>query len=211
MGRYAGKYRRKRSISLTSWGMILAAVLSLMIGSVVAYLSTSTGAVSNTFTADAATDPAVMEDFTGDVKSNVAVDVGKPGYAVYVRAAIVVTWKDQNGNVYGMGPVASPAGDPDAGDYIIELGEGWFKGSDGFYYYEDPVAYDGNSDSSKLTASLIESCKPVDGKAPEGYGLNVEIIAQTIQAVGTTDEGGQPAVTDAWGVKVVDGKLTPDS
>ena len=54
---------------------------------------------------------------------------------------------------------------------------------------------------------LITECAPVDGKTPVGYGLNVEIITQTVQALGTTDSDGTPAVADAWGVTLVDGKI----
>lgn len=203
MGRYVGKYCKKRRIPLGSWLLVALAVLSLTVGGVVAYLSASTDAVENKFVSDASTDPAVIETFRNNEKTNVVVDVGDPGYAVYVRAAVVVTWKDTDGNVWGEAPEAGV-------DYTIDLGEDWFLGSDGFYYYTEPVAYDGEDGTTKLTTNLIDSCAPVAGKAPTGYTLNVEIIAQTIQALGTTD-GDVPAVTAAWGVTVEDGKLKPGS
>lgn len=163
-----------------------------------AFLSASTGALVNTFTANQSTDPAIVETFDHNEKTDVAVDVGDPGYAVYVRVAVVVTWKNgENGDVLGVVPV-------EGADYTITYNtEDWFKGSDGFYYHRDMV------NSAENTAVLINSCQPVDGKTPEGYGLNVEIIAQTIQSLGTTDDGEVPAVTDAWGVKVENGKLVP--
>lgn len=203
MGRYAGKFGKKRRIPLVSWVMILAAVLSLLVGGVVAYLSTSTGAVINIFTADESTDPQVMEEFDESVKQNVYVNVGDnssggedKGYAVYVRAAVVVTWKDKkDGNVLGTIPAAGT-------DYTINYNTtDWFQGADGFWYHKTAVASAGD------TAVLIESCTAVEEKTPEGYGLNVEIIAQTIQAIGTTDAGETPAVTDAWGVYVDDNKM----
>lgn len=194
---YVGKYRRKRRIPLISWLLILTAILCLTVGGVVAYLSTYTDGVTNAFVADTPTDPAVLEEtFTGNSKTNVKVDVGNPGYAVYVRAAVVVTWKDENGNVLGSLPIAGT-------DYSIDYNEDdWFKAGDGFYYHRAPVAYDGKDDTSKLTKNLINSCTPISGRTPTGYGLNVEIIAQTIQAVGTTDAGDIRAVTAAWGVSV---------
>lgn len=197
MSRYVGKFSRKRRIPLVSTLLMITAVLSLMVGGVVAYLSTYTGGVTNAFVADTPTDPAVLEDnFTGNSKTNVKVDVGNPGYAVYVRAAVVVTWKDENGNVLGSLPIAGT-------DYSIDYNEDdWFKAGDGFYYHRAPVAYDGKDDTSKLTKNLINSCTPISGRTPAGYGLNVEIIAQTIQAVGTTDVDNIPAVEAAWGIKV---------
>ena len=201
-GKYLSK-AAKGGMSVGALVLILVAVLSLTIGGVVAYLSTSTGAVINTFEADESTDPAVVETFADDKKTDVKVDVGDPGYAVYVRAAVVVTWKAENGDVLGVAPVAGT-------DYTIDYNEDkWFQGSDGFWYHKAMV----NSD--KATETLIDSCTPFDGKTPEGYGLNVEIIAQTIQALGTTDESDDgddtndniPAVEDAWKVVIVENGL----
>lgn len=204
MGRYAGKFGKKRRIPLVSWVMILAAVLSLLVGGVVAYLSTSTGAVINKFTADDPAEPVIKETFDDTTKKNVYVNVGNngdPGYAVYVRAAVVVTWKaKKDGNVLGTIPAAGT-------DYTINYNTtDWFQGTDGFWYHKAAVA------SAENTTVLINSCTAVEEKTPEGYGLNVEIIAQTIQAIGTTDAGETPAVTDAWGVYVDENKkltLTP--
>lgn len=202
-GKYLSK-AAKGGMSVGALVLILVVVLSLTIGGVVAYLSTSTGAVINTFEADESTDPAVVETFADDKKTDVKVDVGDPGYAVYVRASVVVTWKDaKDGNVLGVSPVEDT-------DYtIIYNTADWFQGSDGFWYHKAMV----NSD--KATETLINSCTPADGKTPEGYGLNVEIIAQTVQALGTTDESDDgddtndniPAVEDAWKVVIVENGL----
>ncbi len=179
-------------------------VIAVTVATVYAYLKTSTDpAVKNTFSAAQDPEATITESFKDDVKSNVAVKVGKTGYSVYVRAAIVVTWKNaENGDVLATKPVAGV-------DYTIYLniedGEGepepWFLHTDGFYYHKAAVPSEGT------TANLIISCEPIAGKAPAGYGLNVEIVAQTIQSAGTTDTGDTPAVTDAWGVQVVGGKL----
>lgn len=192
----------RRKIPLASWLLILLAAMSLLVGGVAAYLHGDIGAVRNDFAADEASDPAVIETFQNDEKTAVKVDVGDPGYAVYVRAAVVVTWKDKDGNVLGVAPRVSE-------DYTMDVGTAWFLHSDGYYYHRNAVFFDGEDAASRLTGQLIASCKPVAGKTPEGYGLNVEIIAQTIQALGTTDGTDLPAVTDAWHVAVVDGKLTP--
>ena len=179
---------------------VFLAVLFVIAGTVAtvyAYLKTSTPAVNNTFSAAQDPEATITESFDPETeKKNVAVKVGDTGYSVYVRAVIVVTWKNaENGDVLATKPVAGT-------DYEISLNTSdWFE-KDGFYYHEEPVP------SKGTTADLIISCKPIAGKTPAGYGLNVEIVAQTIQAAGKTDAGDIPAVTDAWGVAVnADGTL----
>ena len=173
-------------------------VIAVTVATVYAYLKTSTDpAVENTFSAAQDPEATITESFDPETeKKNVAVQVGKTGYSVYVRAAIVVTWKDASGNVLATKPVAGIDY-----DYEISLNTSdWFE-KDGFYYHKAPVPSEGT------TADLIISCKPIAGKTPAGYGLNVEIVAQTIQSAGKTDAGDIPAVTDAWGVTVDSGNL----
>ncbi len=190
--------KRKRILPVI---LAVTFVLAVTVATVYAYLSASTNTVSNSFSADVDPVLSITETFKDNVKSNVAVQVEKAGettYTVYVRAAIVVTWKDTSGNVLATKPV-SPT------DYTITLNDtNWFLHTDGYYYCKSPVQ------SGNATPVLITTCAPVEGKTPEGYGLNVEIIAQAVQAKGTTDVGGTPAVTDAWGVTVGgNGDLTP--
>ena len=182
---------------------VFLAVLFVIAGTVAtvyAYLKTSTPAVNNTFSAAQDPEATITESFDPETeKKNVAVKVGDTGYSVYVRAVIVVTWKNaENGDVLATKPVAGT-------DYEISLNTSdWFE-KDGFYYHEEPVP------SKGTTADLIISCKPIAGKTPAGYGLNVEIVAQTIQAAGKADAGDIPAVTKAWKVKVdSNGKLTKE-
>jgi len=70
-------------------------------------------------------------------------------------------------------------------NYTIEYGNQWSEHG-GFYYYNGVVG------AKQSTSYLINSCKPMEKKAPEGYDLNVEILASAIQA-----EPAQ-AVKDAW-------------
>ena len=200
MGRKNGKYqKRPKGISLITMVLIAILIISLSAGSVVAWLSITDGQVENSFVPDEDPVPTITETFDDDkVKSNVAVDVGDTGYAVYVRAAIVVNWKNaEDGNVLGQKPVLND-------DYILTLNEtDWFY-EDGFYYHKAMVNTGGS------TTNLITTCQLKDGiTPPQGYDLNVEIIAQTIQALGTTDTGDTPAVTDAWKVTVTNKELTP--
>ncbi|MBO7738475.1 MAG: hypothetical protein J6S77_07220 [Clostridia bacterium] len=165
-------------------------VAAITAGSVVAYLKLNTGTVQNDFSVAPEHTPVIDESFDGTIKQDVKVDIGNPGYAVYVRAAIVITWKNTDGNVLGQAPVKDS-------DYVIELNtEAWFE-EGGFYYCRNYV------NSGNDSPVLIESVKLKDGAVvPAGYTLNVEIITQTIQAAGKTDDTETPAVTDAWGITV---------
>ena len=197
---------RRRKLPFLSWLLILTAAAALLTGTVTAYLSYATDPVTNTFRAAQAVDPTVNETFDNKEKTNVSVNVGNTSYSVYVRAAVVVTWKNaEDGNVLGKVPVEGT-------DYEISFnGEDWFL-KDGFWYHREAV------NSQVNTSVLIKNCKKKEGASvPTGYNLNVEILAQTIQALGWTDGDDSvtptvpsiPAVTDAWKVRVdADGKLT---
>lgn len=177
------------------YAIILIAVVALAASLVVAYFVKETGEVVNDFTPAASVNPTVLEEsFDGITKKNVKVNVGESDYSVYVRAAIVITWKDEDGIVYFAEPVKDQ-------DYSIVLNStDWKLESDGYYYCILPV--DGGED----TPVLIESCTQLDTPI-EGYTLSVDIIVQTVQAVGYTDldendpESTEiPAYKDAWGL-----------
>ena len=186
-----GKCQTKRNVPTVIWVLIILLLLGMTIGGVVAYLFMSGESVKNTFKAEASTDPTILETMDSNVKTDVKVNVGNPGYAVYVRAAVVITWRDSDGNVLAQSPVADT-------DYTISMGDGWFS-HDGFWYCKTMVkSPDGQEDG--ISPTLINTCKALTSKP--GYHLHVEIISQTIQALGTTDEGDKPAVTEAWGIKV---------
>ena len=74
----------------------------------------------------------------------------------------------------------------------------WFV-KDGIYYYKMPVAPNDQT-SNLLNGNPIEQPEG----APEGYHLEVTVLAESIQAAPDT------AVKDAWKVVEVDsGVLTP--
>lgn len=176
----------------------LIALLVVFVGSTIAYLFMQTDSITNTFT-PTSTGITIVEENEGSTKNNVKItNTGE--IKAYIRATVVVTWKDTNGNVYGKAPVENTDTNSD-GDYEVTWTKNsWVKGSDGFYYYKEPV------ESGDSTGVLLTDCKPVEGKAPEGYNLSVEILAQAIQAEPTS------AVTDAWKVSVDEyGKITPKS
>lgn len=194
-------YAEKRQLNKRKIAYIVLAVLLLVLiasGSAYAYLKWS-GGVNNDFSYESSVDPAVSETFNNVTKSNVKVDVGNTGYSVYVRVAVVATWTNSAGQVHAKVPEAGT-------DYSLNLSltaDGWFKGDDGYYYYAAPVESEGS------TLVLITECKPLKAAPADGYKLNVDIVAQTIQSAGTTDSGNVPLVTKAWGVTVgADGNLT---
>ena len=130
----------------------------------------------------------VNETFNGTAKSNVSIK-NTSDIPVYIRASIIVTWKDPSGNVYGQLPVAGT-------DYTISYDTGWTRQGD-YWYCNSEVAV------GAKTPVLISSCTEVAGKAPkENYRLSVEIIAEAIQS--------QPdrAVQQAWGVTISGGNVT---
>ena len=182
--------KRKSRVLLSS----LVIALMFVVGVTTAYLMTNTNSITNTFQ-PAQVACAVEETFDRTTKENVKIK-NTGNTEAYIRAAVVVTWKDgENGNVYGSAPVAGE-------DYKIIINSGdWNMASDGYYYYKSPVASGGE------TGVLISSCTAVQGKAPVGYGLNVEILCTAIQSTPTA------FVTERWQAVTVNsiGELTPKS
>ena len=158
--------------------------VGLIIGGSVAFLTDSDDEIANTFTPSQVT-TEVVETFNGTTKSNVSIkNTGNTD--ANIRAAVVVTWQNEKGEVWGKAPVAGT-------DYNISFNTAeqsepvgkWTQKADGFYYWSAPVAPGAN------TGILITECTAVEGKAPAGYALCVEIIASGIQAVGIP-EGSHP-------------------
>lgn len=169
----------------------LVLIIVMFVGITAAFLITGDGPIKNIFKPSNVSCQVNEESFDGETKTNVTI-ANTGDTEAYIRAAIVVTWKDaENGNVYAGKPVAGE-------DYTISLNEtDWFLGDDGFYYYKNPVL---NGDS---TTVLIYSCAAIESNTPAGYGLNVEILGSAIQSVPTN------VVADKWGVTVgADGMLS---
>ena len=159
----------------------LVLVLSAAIGGTLGYL---TGQVNVVNTMEAGTIGTTIEEkFDGTVKENVTVkNTGNSD--AYIRAVVVVTWQDKDGNVL---PVSSD-------DYVMNQDDiNWKKSDDGFWYYNGVVG------ENESTTNLINTCKVAEGVTPpEGYNLTVEILASAIQA-----EPAQ-AVQDAWKMQYQD-------
>lgn len=176
------KPRHKKADRAVLLLVSLVLVLSAAIGGTLGYL---TGQVSVTNTMQVGNfSTEIDEELDGPVKKNVTVK-NTGAYDAYIRAVVVVTWQNEDGAVYPEAPVANE-------DYTITYGADWTQ-QGGFWYYNGVVG------AGKATADLIDTCQPVEGEAPEGYDLNVEILASAIQS-----EPAQ-AVQDAWGMQYQDG------
>ena len=172
------KLNRKKGILL-----LTAAVLILVcgVGGTLAYLITQTAPVTNTFTPAQVTsevDEEMNQDKT--IKSNVKIK-NTGNVSAYIRAAIVITWKDKDGYTMPTVPVQGQGQ-----DYTLDINATDWSQSDGYYYYNGIVAAGGN------TANLINSCVS-NGTYTDGRSLCVEVIGSAIQAEPTT------AVYEAWG------------
>jgi len=151
-------------------------VLFMSVGGTLAWLTAHTSAITNTFTV-ATPGVKIEEGFDKQTKSNVQVkNTGE--VEAYIRVALVPTWEDENGNA-----VAEPAS---LDDLSITWGNSgkWLKGTDGYWYYKEPVAPGGR------TAVLLEKATVT---TENGYQMNLQVMADSIQADPTR------AVTAMWG------------
>ncbi len=189
---YIGKYENAKHHGRGRKGVALTVSLILLVlavvGGTVAFLSAKTAPVVNTFNYSKS-DIDIEENVDGGVKKNVTIK-NSGDVDVFVRAKVILTWKNSKTGEVSAVPVKDP-------DYKMTLGDRWCLAADGFLYCKDRVA------SKAPSPLLIKEASPVAGKAPEGYSLSIEILAQGIQADGVKD--GKPMVENFWPVDA-----TPD-
>ena len=186
--------KRKRIIALLVGVILLAGTAGTL-----AWLSV-TGVLVNQFGIGSVT-PSVQETLNGKVKSDVkAKNTGTA--PAYIRAAVDISWQDQDGARLWDEPKEEPKGEADyeiawsvADASGANSAYNWVKASDGFYYWTSPVA------PGAETGVLIN--RVTELKATEGRNLVVDISTQAVQA--TPDE----AVHDAWGCSVENDVLVP--
>lgn len=161
----------------------LALVVTAVIGTTLAYLVSSPPAVTNTFTPGKITSK-VDEELVKWKKSNVKIQNTGNGDA-YIRAKVVITWRDAEGNVLAEQPVGGEEKDYTVDYNLTATAESkWFE-SDGFYYWNSKVP------AGQSTGVLIDKLEQKN--FPDGHELHVEILAEAIQAE------PEQAVIDAWG------------
>lgn len=187
---YHGKYearhlqrRRKRRSKKT--GMLflsLLLVIGMVVGGTVAWLSTKSAPITNTFLLSHVS-CSVAEEFNGTTKSNVNV-TNTGDIDAYIRVKLVTYRVNDEGDHIG-GTAEIPPFTP---------GNGWVENGD-YYYYTKPVA-PGTKPADALISSitLTDPYDDADGGKPV-----IEVMAEAIQANGVAD-GGTKAVVEAWGV-----------
>lgn len=167
--------------------MVLSVVLLLgvAIGGTIAWLSTKTTPVTNTFTPAEVT-CEVTEQFDGKKKTNVNVK-NTGNIAVYIRVKLVTYRTNDKGQHIG--------GTADLPEFT--RGKDWVKHGE-YYYYTLPVAPDEKpaanlADSMTLTGSYEDA---------DGGKQALDVMAEAIQSA------PEKAVADAWGVKIAPGSVT---
>lgn len=179
----SGKLNKKSIIVIA----LSAVILLSAVGGVWGYLASRPDPITNEFTPAFVT-CEVVETFQGGVKQDVAIR-NTGNVDAFIRAAVIVTFKDADGKVLATAPVEGT-------DYTVVWAEsGWLKGLDGFWYHGISVR------PGELTADLIETATALT--APDGFNLNIQIIATAVQADPST------AVSDAWNVTFSGGVIIP--
>lgn len=175
---FNGSGGRKTALILS-----LCLIFALAVGTTVALLKANTAPVTNTFTA-AKSDIKINENVENGKKSSIQVE--NIGTATsYVRVKLVMNWVSDDGKTVSATPVNISV------DYDKT---NWFE-QDGIYYYKTPVAPVGEKPNN-VTSNLLKTPIEQPEGAPDGYHLEVTVLAESIQAAPSK------AVTESWGVGV---------
>lgn len=176
---FNGSGGRKAALILS-----LCLIFALAVGTTFALLKANTAPVTNTFKAAESGTHVDVED-SGNEKTGIFVK--NEGTATsYVRVKLVMNWVSKDGKTI--------SGEPVNIDVNYDT-DNWFL-KDGIYYYRTPV---GPKDSGNdTTANLLKAGSPIKqpDDAPDGYHLEVTVLAESIQAAPST------AVQQSWDVYV---------
>lgn len=179
---YRGKHEARRSGKTARKGRLTAMIVSvvlilaLAIGGTIAWMSTKTDSVVNTFNPSQVT-CRVEEEFNGETKTNVNV-TNTGDISAFIRVKLVSYRTNEAGQHIG-GVAEAPT---------VNFGYYWTY-FDGYYYYTKPVA-PGATPAANL-AEAIELVK--DYADADGGHQSIDVIAEAIQA------GPEAAVQAAWG------------
>lgn len=171
--------------------MVLSVVLLLgvAIGGTIAWLSTKTTPVTNTFTpAEVTCD--VTENFDENTGVKTKVNVTNTGNIdVYIRVKLV-TYRTNDAGQHIGGTAELPK---------INLGENWVKYG-GYYYYTLPVEPKAQPHTNLADRMTLE--KSYKDEDADGGKQALDVMAEAIQSA------PEKAVADAWGVKIAPGSVT---
>ena len=204
--------KHKRQNKRFNRAVLLTTILTILIfGSVsttIAFLITGTDSITNIFV------PA-------NVETTVVMWKGGEGYdgircrvrnesdiSAYIRAAVVVNWVKTDGagnrHIHAIAP-------EEGVDYQIEFNtQNWIKAEypneEVIYYAKEPVgpcSIEGGEKKYSTDYALFNNFKQISTvNQPDGYELEVEVVASGIQSV------PYGVVSDKWNVTVVDGTIT---
>lgn len=173
-------------------------IFTVTVGGTLAYLSTQTDEVVNTFT-PSHVDCKVEEVFNGYTKSSIKVQ-NTSDIEAYIRIKLIsYRVNDEGKQIGGLATIDD-----------FNLGNGWFK-YDGFYYHKTPVAPNDNDSTTyyDMTKNLLADETSITLKSyevttedPDGGRQVIEVMAEAIQSKPNS------AVEQAWVVSVnTDGTL----
>lgn len=160
----------------------LLVITTVTVGGTVAYLTTNTDSVVNTFEPSEVS-CEVQETFDGTYKWNINV-TNTSDIEAYLRVKLV------SYRVNDAEPPQHIGGEAPINNFI--LGDDWLE-IGGYYYYTKPVAANGGVPETPLTEKL-ELTKSYDDA--DGGKQVIEVMAEAIQSKPTS------AVQDSWGVTI---------
>ena len=175
---------KKRKFAAALISVAIAASI-LLAGTALAYMFRRTETKVNTFDL-AEVSCSVSESFSGDQKTSITVtNIGNIN--AFVRVRLVSYWLDAEGNVAPKNSI----------DPTVNLGAGWFRGSDGAYYYRYPVG------PGSASPNLISSGTAILLSKDGDYKQVIEVFAEAVQSLPAN------AVTESWPVNIDgDGNLS---
>lgn len=172
--------------------MVLSVVLllALAVGGTLAWLSTKTTSVTNTFTpAKVTCDVTENFDENTGVKTNVNV-TNTGNIAVYIRVKLVTYRTNDTGQHIG-GKAELPKFIP--GENWVEYGE--------YYYYTLPVEPNAQPHTNLADSMTLE--KSYKDEDADGGKQALDVMAEAIQSA------PEKAVGEAWGVTITRNSVTP--
>ena len=180
----------------------ILATIAVTVGGSLAFIADTTDRADNNFELEQITNEIIQEK-SGNTLTSVSVKNTSETKASYIRAMLIVNWNelDVNGEltnaIYGMAPIEGT-------DYSLTYNTSdWveYPVGSGIYYYNDDVA------SGDTTEPFITNFKQISTEnQPDGYGLSVEVLVQSIQATGLDSKGNKP-VELAWDVDINNGTV----
>lgn len=186
--KHAGKRTSKRPTGrLAAMALATVLLLALTIGGTVAWLTSKTNDITNTFTPSKVT-CRVDEEFNKTTGEKSNVNVTNTGDTdAFIRVKLVTYRTNAEGKHIG-GVAKVPEFVP---------GDGWVKYGD-YYYYTKPVAPNAQPEEDLIGRIQLASSYP---DADGGFQA-MDVMAEAIQS--------QPAqaVGEAWGVSISQGRVT---